>query len=227
MTDIDSLRDALHFLDPGCDRTTWHKIGRAAIAAGLTVDEIDTWSSTAGNYKGTRDVQAAFRTIKREGGTGPGTLIRMARDAGWQQGTEPQQRTAQATTRPVESPRKPALGMSPSEVWERCEPATVMHPYILRKSAAGVPLDNLRVVPTGDPLRQSGEKWDGALVVPVMRPDGTLSTLQLIAPPDLAKRLEAKGKQDKQNLYGSPVEGWHVIGELVPGGVVHICEGIG
>ena len=102
-----------------------------------------------------------------------------------------------------------------------------MHPYILRKSAAGVPLDNLRVVPTGDPLRQSGEKWDGALVVPVMRPDGTLSTLQLIAPPDLAKRLEAKGKQDKQNLYGSPVEGWHVIGELVPGGVVHICEGIG
>ena len=60
---IDDARDALHFLDPGCDRDTWHTIGRAAIAAGLTIDEIDAWSAPAANYRGTKDVYAAFRTI--------------------------------------------------------------------------------------------------------------------------------------------------------------------
>ena len=69
LNNLDRAHDALHFLDAGCDRDTWHKIGRAAIAAGVTVDALDAWSSTAGNYAGIRDVQAAFRTIKPDGGT--------------------------------------------------------------------------------------------------------------------------------------------------------------
>ena len=224
--DTTRARDALHFLDSGCDRDTWHKIGRAAIAAGLTIDEVDTWSSTAGNYAGTRDVQTAFRTIKREGGTGPGTLIRMARDAGWQQG-KPQPRTVQAPARPVEPSRKPAAGMSAADVWSRCEVATAQHPYITQKRAAGVPLDSLRVVPAGDGLRIGGEGMAGALVVPVIRLDGFISSLQFIAPPDVAARLKAKGKPSKLNLPGATLEGWHTVGDVVPGGVVHICEGIG
>ena len=96
VNDLDRARDALHFLDAGCDRETWHKTGRAAIAAGLSVDELDTWSSTAGNYAGTRDVQAAFRTIKPDGGTGAGTLFHLARDAGWGDGDKRQQKPEQA-----------------------------------------------------------------------------------------------------------------------------------
>ena len=81
--DLEDAHDALQVLDSGCDRLTWHTIGRASIAAGLSIEDIDAWSATAGNYAGTKDVHAAFRTIKREGGTGPGTLFRMALDAGW------------------------------------------------------------------------------------------------------------------------------------------------
>ena len=227
ITDTDRARDALHSMDPGCDRPTWHKIGRAGIAAGLTVDEIDTWSSTAGNYKGTRDVQASFRTIKREGGTGPGTLIRMARDAGWRQGTEPQKLPAQAPRKAVEPSRKPAPSMGADEVFTRFEAATNAHPYITQKQAAGVPLDGLRVVPAGDALRIGGEPMAGALVVPVIRTDGTVSSLQFIAPPDVAAHLKTKGKPGKLNLPGARLEGWLTVGEMVPGGVVHICEGIG
>ena len=40
----------------------------------------------------------------------------------------------------------------------------------------------------------------GALVLPVIRSDGTLSSLQLITPPETAKRLKAKNKTDKPNL---------------------------
>ena len=43
--ELSRASDALYFLDAGCDRDTWHRIGRAAIAAGVTVDALDTWSS--------------------------------------------------------------------------------------------------------------------------------------------------------------------------------------
>ena len=227
ITDIDRARDALHALDAGCTRDEWHKIGRAAIAAGLTIDDLDTWSATGGNYTGSRDVQAAFRTIQPAGGTGAGTLFRLAREAGWNEDSKPQQRTQQAPRKAAEPPRKPAAGMSAADVWSRCEAATNAHPYITQKRAAGVPLDNLRVVPTGDSLSIQGERMAGALVVPCFASDGTLSTLQLIAPPDVADRLKAKGKPGKLNLPGCPVQGWHTVGKLVPGGVAYIVEGVG
>src|ERR1035437_5315648 len=105
-TDATSAIDALQFIDPGCDRPTWHAIGRAAIAAGLTIDEIDKWSSTAGNYAGTKDVQAAFKTITPEGGTGPRTLFRLAIDAGWAP-PKPEQEKQAAKPKPAEPRRKP------------------------------------------------------------------------------------------------------------------------
>jgi len=173
--------DALNSIDPNCDRETWHKIGRAGIAAGLTIDELDTWSSTAGNYAGTRDVQAAFRTIKPDGGTRAGTLFHLARDAGW---TDPNKRQSKPagkpTTRPAEPPRKPAPGMSASELFGRFEAATNAHGYIEAKKAQGVPLDSLRVVPKGDSLTIAGQSVAGYLAVPAHAPDGEIQSLQFI-----------------------------------------------
>ena len=115
-------------------------------------------------------------------------------------------------------------GMRPAEVWARCEAATDAHPYIVQKQ--GTP-EGLRVVPAGDPLRVAGENMAGALVVPVWRANGSLSTLQLIPAPEVAARLKAKGMCGKLNLPGSKLEGWFTVGELVPGGTVYVCEGIG
>ena len=227
LNDTDRARDALHFLDAGCGREAWHKAGRAAIAAGLPIEVIDEWSATGSNYKNTQDVLSSFRNIKPDGGTGPGTLFMLARDAGWSEGNKPQQIAVQAPKKAVELPRKPAPGMSAGEVWSRFEAATSKHPYITQKQAAGVPLDGLRVVPAGDALRIAGESMAGALVVPVIRPDGSTSSLQFITPPDVAARLKAQGKPGKLNLPGASVEGFFTVGDVVPGGVVHICEGIG
>jgi RecA-family ATPase len=221
--------DALHFLDSGVDRETWRKLGFSGIAAGLTIDQLDAWSATADNYKGTQDVHATFRNVKLEGGTGPGTLFKLAKEAGWTaNGNSQANQAPERMPKPVEPPRKPAPGMGATEIWQRCEAATEAHPCIVKKGAAGVPLDNLKVVPAGDSLTIQGERMAGALVVPVMQPGVTLSSLQFITPPETAARLKAKGKPDKLNLPEHALQGgWFTVGELVPGGVTYIVEGIG
>ena len=238
MIETDRALEALHAIPSDMPRDDWHKVGRAAIAAGLSVDDLVEWSATASNYTGERDVRSAFRTITKDGGTGPGTLFAIARDHGFSlSGTErgAMGRTAvpePCPTSPVAQKTKPpasksAPGMRADEVWSRCEPATYAHPYIAEKQAAGVPLEHLRVVPAGDPLTVAGERMAGALVVPVQRPGDMPASLQFIPPPDVAARLKAKEKPGKLNLPGARLDGWFVVGELVPTETVYLCEGIG
>lgn len=225
--DTDRARDALHSIPADLPRDGWVKAGMAAHAAGLGFDDFDNWSATAGNYNA-QACRATWRSFKTApGGVGAGALFGMARDHGWTEGNAAPRPAPERIRKPVEPPRKPAPGRAAADVWARCEAATAQHPYIQGKRAAGVPLDALRVVPAGDSLVIQGERMAGALVVPVMRPDGTLSSLQFIAPPDVAERLKAKGKPSKLNLPGCPVQGWFTVGELVPGGVAYVVEGIG
>lgn len=217
--DTDRARDALRAIPPDCDRETWLKAGMAAQAAGVDFDTFDTWSAGAGNYD-SRAARDTWRSFKPGKGIGAGTLFRMAAEHGWRMGEgKPQQRPMQAPKKATEPPRKPAPGMSPAEVWARCQPATWEHDYIRAKGAAGVPLDALRVVPAGDPLRIAGQNVAGALVVPALAADGTLQSLQLIPPPGAGKKL---------NLPGAPMAGASfTVGGVVPGAPVYIVEGVG
>ena len=156
--------DALHSIPPDLPRDEWVRVGMAAHAAGLDFDTFDAWSAGAGNYNAaaSRDV---WRSIKPGKGVGAGTLFRMAAENGWLMCEgKPQQRAAQAPRKAAEPPRKPAPGMSAGELWGRCESATAAHGYIVAKAAAGVPLDALRVVPSGDGLRIAGQSMAGAWV---------------------------------------------------------------
>jgi len=225
--DLDRARDALHSIPADLPRDEWHRVGRAAIAAGLTVDDLVEWSRNAGNFKSEQDVRAAFKTITPEGGTGAGTLFKIAAEYGYRNDcdrTTP--RPKQAPRKATEPPRKPAKGYDPDELWARFQPATNEHPYIKEKKAFGVPLDGLRVVAADDPLVIWGESMAGALVVPIHRADGSLSSLQFIVLPEVAARLKAQGKPGKLNLPGATMEGWYTVGEVLPGGVVYICEGL-
>ena len=221
--ELHEYRDALNYLDPNVDRDTWHRYGSAGIAAGLSVGDVNEWSSKADNYAGEKDVNAAFKTIKQDGKITAGTLIHFARQAGWEPANKSERATsapapAKPPTRAVKPPAKPRPGMSAAEVWERSEPATAEHGYIARKK--GEP-DELRVLPGGDPLTIGTQKqrMAGALVVPVYLLDGTLSTLQFIPP--------AAG-ENKMNLPGASLgEGFFTVGTIEPKGIVYLCEGIG
>lgn len=228
--DLKHARDALHAIDPDCSREEWHRIGRAAIAAGLTVDDLDEWSRSAANYSGERDVKAAFRNITPTGGTGPGTLWKAALSAGWRPPKADEGAAkARSTPRAAKARHGAATGPrgpSAADVWARCEPATAAHGYIVKKD--GRP-DGLRVVPDGYPLRANGERVAGCLVVPVLPlAGGEPVSLQFIAPPDVGAQWKAKEKTDKPNLPGASMAGGaFIVGELVAGGTAYLCEGIG
>ena len=224
LADTERARDALLSIPPDLPHDEWVKAGMGFHAAGGDLDTFDNWSASAPSYNA-QACRDTWRSFKPGKGVGAGTLFKLAAENGWRMsGDKP--RTMPAPRKAAEPPRKPAPGMSPGEVWSRCEQATNAHPYIVAKQAAGVPLDGLRVLPAGDALRIAGEPMAGSLVLPVHRADGSISSLQFIALPDVAARLKAQGKPGKLNLPGASMEGWHTVGEVLPGGVVHICEGV-
>ena len=221
LVDTERARDALLAIPPDLPRDDWVRAGMAAQAAGIDFDSFNEWSAGADSYN-ERDARDTWRSFKPGKGVGAGTLFKLAAENGWRMSVDKSSRPAAA--RPTEQTRRPAPGMNAADVWARGEPATAAHPYITAKH--GTPA-GLRVLPAGDTLRIQREPMAGALMLPVARPDGTLSSLQFVAPPEVTERLKAQGKPGKLNLPGCPVQGWHVVGELVPGGAVYVCEGIG
>ncbi|WP_338416381.1 AAA family ATPase [uncultured Sphaerotilus sp.] len=205
--------DALQHCNPGADRRQWVRTMAAAKDAGLSFDDVLTWSATAANFKGERDVAAAWRSIKPDG-IKAGTLYHEARAAGWkprQAGDEPRpvHRTPAPAKRAVAPARPPRW--SAADVWASGEPATAAHPYVLRK--AGDP-EGLRICT--QPVRIGGVDMAGALLVPVHALAGELVSLQCIP---------ADGP--KMNLPGHPMAGVHIVGDLDADGTAYLCEGIG
>lgn len=221
--DLNRARDALHAIPPDLSREEWVRVGMAAQAAGLGFDDFDAWSAQAGNYE-ERAARDTWRSFKRDGKTGAGTLFYMARAEGWSDksgslGNFPSDyRTTptKAPARPTAPAKQPRPGMSAAEVWARCKPATAAHGYIEAKQ--GRP-EGLRVVPDADPLRIAGASVAGWLVVPVLPlAGGEPVSLQFIPPPGVGKKL---------NLPGASVAGVFTVGELAPAGTAFLCEGIG
>ena len=224
---IERARGALHAIPPSLPRAEWVRAGMGAHAAGLLADDFIDWSRPAPSFQ-LQTCMATWRSFKQNKGVGEGTLYRMAASFGWtDKGEAPPRPAPKSAPKPATPKTSPTPAMNPAVIWSRCEAATPGHAYIEDKGAMSAPLNGLRVVPAGDTLRIMGESMAGALVVPVLRPDGELASLQFITAGETAKRLKAKEKPTKLNLPGASVEGWYTVGELLPGGVAYLCEGIG
>ena len=226
LNEIDRACDALYSIKADLPRNEWVMVGMSFKEAGGDFKTFDKWSAFAPSYnaQACRDL---WKSIKPGGGVGVGTLFKMATKHGWEASSDKSKAQATSLRNPVNPTGKLASGVNAGDIWSRCQAVTNSHPYIMQKRAAGVPLNNLRVLPAGDVLRICGELMAGALVVPVIRVDGTISSLQFIALPDVAARLKTKGKSGKLNLPKASMEGCFIVGELLPGGVAYIVEGIG
>lgn len=218
--------EALASIPADLTHDEWIKAGMGAHAAGLSLDDYDRWSAMGDNYDAAA-CKAAWKSFK-PGTVTEATLYYMAAEHGWNdphKGLPVSQRPAPAP-KPPAPPPKPST--DPLPVWNRFEPATSEHPYIQAKGATAVPLDDLRVVPAGDPLRIIGESMAGALAVPCFAPDGALQTIQFVPVGAIADSLKAQGKPLKLSLAGAGFgDGWHTVGDILDGQAVAVCEGLG
>jgi len=215
---------ALHALDPGCAREQWVRIGMAAKAAGLSLQDFTDWSSDAANFSGERDCAKFWRSIK-DGPVTAATLYSLAVAAGWTDVSKSRQNDrSKHPPPPAARPATPArqqvipkqADKSVATLWDRCAPADYTHPYIVAKG--GRP-DGLRVVGADDTTSIAGQQVAGWLVVPARSPDGELRTLQLIPPPGTGKKLNMPGASFGDGLF--------VLGALAQSARVFIVEGIG
>ncbi len=211
--DPDRARAALWSVPADLPRAEWVRIGMAAQAAGLGLEDFDAWSASAPDSYDPRAVRDTWKSFKGAG-IGPGTLYHAARSHGWQE------HHLAAPPRPPEPPRQVepprAAGPGALAVWDRCPPAPADHPYIVAKG--GTP-DGLRLVPASDPLTIAGQRLAGALAVPAYGPTGNLQSLQFIPPPGTGKKL---------NLAGASMTGAaFTLGTIQPAQPLYLVEGIG
>lgn len=82
------VRDALNFLNPTCSYEQWVRIGMACKAAGLQFEAWKLWSQ--GGENACKDEAEYLRKWQSftKGGLGPGSLIRMAREQGFEPAKE-------------------------------------------------------------------------------------------------------------------------------------------
>lgn len=235
--DMERAIDALYSIPANLPRLQWVKVAFAFRAAGGSFDDFDKWSAQDESYNAPK-TKTTWKSAKDGGGITERSLFFIAQEHGYKDSRQSRSHVSPKVDFSVFIQNKPATrqpqkaptydpAFNPTIIWNRCIPATPEHEYIIQKQSIEAPLEGLRVVPKGDPLRQMGESMAGALVVPVMRPDGVISSLQFITVGEVAKRLKTNDKPTKLNLRGTSMDGWFTVGEMSPGGMVYVCEGIG
>lgn len=227
---MDALKNAeaaLFAISPDIPYDEWMRVGMAAQAAGISFAVFDQWSSGGQAYK-KADTLRLWKSYRPDKGITAATLFHIAKQHGHKTRSIKPVVSSYEKDPPFVVEHMAQLKAKASNdaqaIWDRSIPAPQDHPYILRKNGNHA---GLRVIPTGDPLRIKSEFMAGALVVPVCREDGTISSMQLIASDELEARLKAADKPTKLNLPGCSMEGWFMVGHHTTGGRIFICEGIG
>lgn len=223
--DADRALDALYAIPPDLSREDWHEAGRAAIAAGLTVDDLLDWSRPASNFKSESDVRAAFRTIRPDGKTGPGTLFYIAARHGWtppKNGAHRPHAEAKASSHSREKKSPPAPGLA--ERWASWAPAPADFGYLARKAMAP---DGLRVIPADSTMAIAGHRVAGWLAVPIWSiATAELQGVQLIAPE--GRKLTLPGSRITGGVFVAHQDApeGRPTAEAFAQGPAYLCEGI-
>ncbi|HSW70900.1 MAG TPA: PriCT-2 domain-containing protein, partial [Gammaproteobacteria bacterium] len=207
MNQIKTARSALNYLDSGCSRDDWVRLGMAAKAAGLEFEDFHNWSKFGGNYSTEKDCKAAWKSFNESGGITAATLFHIAKGKGWKDPFKTISNTSNEKLHCTKRKAPKTLHTNEQstrvlEIWEKCVSASPAHEYIMRKQ--GRP-DSLRVYPTNAPtLTINGQNVADYLVVPCLS-DGIPQTLQFISPKE--------GK--KLNLGGASFnDGYFVVGNI-------------
>ena len=217
-TTDERVTSALAYIDPA-DRETWVKVAMAIYSemgeAGLPT--FDEWSRGASNYS-ERDCRDVYKSARKPGGVGIGSLFHLAKQGGWIPSHEQtdderesaeilraerqrQQAESQAQQEAAAQTEQAAAQSEMLTLWNRAQPMTEPHEYLIGKG-----LDYLQIA-----LRVI----NGDLLVPMYNAAAKLQSLQAITR-DGGKKYQA----------GCPVAGAYLPTDGDKSKPLLICEGL-
>lgn len=217
-TTDERVTSALAYIDP-TDRETWVKVAMAIYSemgeAGLPT--FVEWSRGASNYS-ERDCRDVYKSARKPGGVGIGSLFHLAKQGGWipsHEKTDDERESAEILR--AERQRQKAERQAQQEaaaqieqaaaqsemltLWNRAQPMTEPHEYLIAKG-----LDYLQIA-----LRVI----NGDLLVPMYSAAGKLQSLQAI-----------KRDGGKKYQAGCPVAGAYLPIDGDKNKPLLICEGL-
>jgi putative DNA primase/helicase len=224
-TDIERIRNALHFITPE-DRDTWWKMGMA-IKSELDDSGFDLWndwSKPAESYK-QNDARDVWRSIKPIGGVTIGTLFHEAKTCGWRDDSGYQRPSPEA----LAERQRVSAGLADKDqaniLLERQEtsvkaetilkeavPVAADHPYLVRKRIPAV--ESLYEIDAsaaasilGYSPQSSGNLLTGRLLVVPVKQEGKLSTLELIDSDGRKTALRGRGTKTAGYWLTDPMIG--------------------
>lgn len=222
------IAEALSYIDAGCDRETWVRMAMAVKSelgdGGFTV--WNDWSRQSDKYN-SKDARDTWKSVKRHGGIGIGTLIGEAQLFGFSlndnertpisaeeiQARKQRREEEERKEQQLRAERMAQAAAQANTIWES---ATELdgdeHPYLKRKlvKSFGLRIGRFR-------------NQDGALLVPIRNIDGQITSLQAIF-----QNENPQLGRDRDYLPGGQKRGClHVIGNKPTGAnpVIVICEG--
>lgn len=222
------IAEALSYIDAGCDRETWVRMAMAVKSelgdGGFTV--WNDWSRQSDKYNN-KDARDTWKSVKRHGGIGIGTLIGEAQLFGFSlndnertpisaeeiQARKQRREEEERKEQQLRAERLAQAAAQANTIWESAtELEGDEHPYLKRKlvNAFGLRIGRFR-------------NQDGALLVPIRNIDGQITSLQAIF-----QNENPQLGRDRDYLPGGQKRGcFHVIGNKPTGAnpVIVICEG--
>lgn len=222
------IAEALSYIDAGCDRETWVRMAMAVKSelgdGGFTV--WNDWSRQSDKYN-SKDARDTWKSVKRHGGIGIGTLIGEAQQFGFSlndnertpisaeeiQARKQRREEEERKEQQLRAERMAQAAAQANTIWESAtELEGDEHPYLKRKlvKSFGLRIGRFR-------------NQDGALLVPIRNIDGQITSLQAIF-----QNENPQLGRDRDYLPGGQKRGcFHVIGNKPTGAnpVIVICEG--
>lgn len=222
------IAEALSYIDAGCDRETWVRMAMAVKSelgdGGFTA--WNDWSRQSDKYN-SKDARDTWKSVKRHGGIGIGTLIGEAQQLGFSlndnertpisaeeiQARKQRREEEERKEQQLRAERLAQAAAQANTIWESAtELEGDEHPYLKRKlvKSFGLRIGRFR-------------NQDGALLVPIRNIDGQITSLQAIF-----QNENPQLGRDRDYLPGGQKRGcFHVIGNKPTGAnpVIVICEG--
>ena len=211
---LDEARYALGWCSPDTDRETWVKIGMAAHAAGLSLDDFDSWSQGGGSYN-KATVRSVWRSFAGGSGFTAATLFWYARQEGWKPAGDLKPLPVRKPTPKVDDAEQVvrkhrAAAARAASLYAEAGPVDSSNPYLKLKGVAA---------PEG--VKQAR---NGALLVPMYcAKTGDLVNLQSIG---VGEKLYQAGAQKQGAYFEIKGIGPRIFTEgLATGATVHEATG--